>query len=150
MAALPAIAAIATLAGSAASAMGSIQQGKAQQAALNYEAQMKERQAAEERSAAQREATEKLEEGKRIGSRGIAIAAASGGGVLNPSSLDIYGETIEKGDLNARVATYGGESRARGLQDQAAANRFKGAAAKKGSIFEAFGTMASGVGKAFG
>jgi hypothetical protein len=147
MAALPAIAAIASLAAGGLQAMGSIQQGKAQQAALNFEAKQHERQAAEERAASQ---LEKRHEAKIAMSRQVAIAGASGAGVVNPSILDIYGETAQEGEYNAQTALYGGESRARGQIDQAAANRFKGKAAYKGSILEAGGHLLGGVGKAFG
>lgn len=150
MAALPAIAAVATLASAGLAAMGSIQQGKSQQAALNFEAQQHERQAAEERAASQREAIEKRREAQLAQSRQVAIAGASGAGVVNPSILDIYGETAQEGEYNAQTALYGGESRARGQLDTAAANRFKGKAAVKGSIFEAGGHILSGVGSAAG
>jgi hypothetical protein len=150
MAALPAIAAVATLASAGLSAMGAIQQGKAQQAALNFEAKQHERQAAEERAASQREALEKRHEAKIAMSRQVAIAGASGAGVVNPSILDIYSETAQEGEYNAQTALYGGESRARGQLDSAAAARFKGKAAYKGSILEAGGHILGGIGSAAG
>lgn len=150
MAALPALAAVATLASAGLSAMGSIQQGRAQQAALNFEAKQHERQAAEERAASQREALEKRHEGDLAMSRQLAVAGASGAGVVTPSILDIYGETAQRGEYNAQTALYGGESRARGQIDQAAASRFKGKAAKQGSLYEAGGHILSGIGSAAG
>ena len=150
MAALPALAAVATLASAGLSAMGSIQQGKAQQAALNFEAQQRERQAGEERAASQREALEKRREAQLAQSRQIAIAGASGAGVVTPSVLDIFSETAQQGEYNAQTALYGGESRARGQMDEAAAARFKGKAAKRGSLFEAGGHILSGIGSAAG
>jgi len=130
--------------------MGSIQQGRAQQAALNFEAQQRERQAAEERAASQREAIEKRHEGAIAMSRQLALASASGAGVVNPSILDIYGETAQRGEYNAQTALYGGESRARGQLDEAAAARFKGKAARTGSFYEAGGSILSGIGKVAG
>ena len=150
MAPLPALAAVATLASAGLSAMGSIQQGRAQQAALNFEAQQRERQAAEERAASQREAIEKRREANLAMSRQVAVAGASGAGVITPSILDIYGETAQQGEYNAQTALYGGESRARGQMDEAAAARFKGKAARKGSLFEAGGSILSGIGKVAG
>jgi hypothetical protein len=150
MAALPAIAAIASLAAGGLQAMGSIQQGKAQQAALNFEAKQHERQAAEERAASQREALEKRREAGLAMSRQVALASASGAGVVNPSVLDIYSETAQEGEYNAQTALYGGESRARGQLDSAAAARFKGKAAYKGSVLEAAGGMLSSIGSAAG
>lgn len=150
MAALPALAAVATLASAGLSAMGAIQQGKAQQAALNFEAEQHKRQAAEERAASQREAIEKRHEGALAMSRQLAIAGASGAGVVNPSILDIYGETAQKGEYNAQTALYGGESRARGQLDEAAAARFKGKAARTASYYDAAGSILSGIGTAAG
>lgn len=150
MAALPAIAAIATIAGTGLQVMGSLQQGKAQQAALNFEAQQHERQAGEERAASQREALEKRHEAKLAMSRQVAIAGASGAGVVNPSILDIYSETAGQGEYNAQTALYGGESRARGQIDQSAAAKFKGKAAYKGSILDAAGQAFGGIAKVAG
>jgi hypothetical protein len=147
---MAAAAAIATLASAGMQAFGAIHSGKAQQAALNFEAKQHEKQAAEERAAAQREAEEKKHEGKLLQSRQIALAASGGAGVVNPSILDIYSETAEESDLNARAVQYGGESRARGQLDQAAAARAKGKAARTGSIFEAGGLLLGGIGKAYG
>lgn len=150
MAALPALAAVATIASAGLAAMGSLHEGRAKQAALNFEAQQHDRQAAEERAASQREALEKRHEGALAMSRQLAVAGASGAGVVNPSILDIYGETAQRGEYNAQTALYGGESRARGQMDEATAARFKGKAAHKGSLYEAGGHILSGIGKTAG
>lgn len=130
--------------------MGSLQQGKAQQAALNYEAGVDERKAGEERAASQRAAIEKRSETDRMMSRQKALAAAGGAGVVNPSILDIYGETAQQGEYNAQTELYGGESRARGQLDQAALARAKGKAAVKGATLTALGQGAAGVSSAAG
>ena len=150
MAELAIISAVASLAAGGLSAMGSIQQGKAQQAALNFEAEQHKRQAAEERAASQRDALEKRHEGELAMSRQKAIAGASGAGVVTPSILDIYGETAQKGEYNAQTALYGGESRARGQLDEAAAAKFKGKAARQASYYDAAGSILSGIGSAAG
>jgi hypothetical protein len=147
---LAALPLIATLAATGLQVMGSLQQGQAAKAAANFEAEQHKRQAAEERAASQREAIEKRHEGKLAMSRQIAVAGASGAGVVNPSILDIYGETGQKAEYNAQTALYGGESRARGQIDQAAAAKFRGKAAYKGSLLEAGGQLFGGLGKAFG
>lgn len=147
---MAAAAAIMTLAATGLQVMGTLQQGKAQQAALNYEAQERERVAAEERAASQREAIEKRSETEKVMSRQKALAAASGAGVVTPSILDIYGDTAKQGEYNAQAALYGGESRARGQLSQANAARFKGKAAYKGSLLEAGSQAFSGGAKAFG
>jgi hypothetical protein len=144
------LALVAALAGTGMQAIGQLQAGAAQKAALNFEAKQREVRAAEERAASQRTAIDKRHEGELVMSRQKALAAASGAGVVNPNILDLYGETAERAEYNAASEIYGGESRARGQIDQAAAARMKGKAAMKGSIFEAAGTALSGVGKAFG
>jgi hypothetical protein len=144
------IAAIATLAATGLQVMGTLQQGRAQQAALNYEAGERERVAAEERAASQRDAMEKRSEAEKVMSRQRALAGASGAGVVTPSILDIYGETAQQGEYNAQAALYGGESRARGQLSQAQAAKFKAKQVYKGSLFEAGGQAFAGVGKAFG
>jgi hypothetical protein len=141
---------VASLGATGLQVMGTLQQGRAQQAALNYEANERERVAAEERAASQRDAITKRGDAERLMSRQVALAASGGAGVVNPSILDIYGETAQTGEYNAQTALYGGESRARGQLSQANAARFKGKAAYKGSLLEAGGQFLSGVGKAFG
>lgn len=147
---MAAIGAIAGLIGTGLQVMGTMQQGSAQQAALNFEAKEREKKAAEERAASQRDAIEKRHEGDLAMSKGLAIASASGAGVVNPSILDIYGETGGEAEYNAQTEMYGGESRARGQLDEAAAARAKGKAAKTGSTFAALGAGFSGLSKAFG
>lgn len=150
MAALPAVAMIASMAATGLQMMGTLQQGQAAKAAGEFEGKQRERQAAEERAASQREAIGKRAEAERVMSRGKALAASSGAGVVTPSILDIYGDVAQEGEYNAQTAIYGGESRARGQIDAANAARFKGKTAYKGSILEAFGQGFAGVGKAFG
>lgn len=150
MATLAALPMIMTAAATGLQVMGTLQQGRASQAALNYEASERERQAAVERAASQREAIEKRTETDRVLSRQRALAAASGAGVINPSILDIYGNTAQQGEYNAQAALYGGEDRARGQLSQAVANRFKAKAAYKGSLLEAGGQAFAGAGKAYG
>jgi hypothetical protein len=139
-----------SLLGTGLSVIGSIQQGKAQQAALEFEAKQHEAKAKEERAAGQREMLEKRTETERLMSRQTALAAASGAGVETPTVLDIYEETASRGRYLENVAQYGGESRARGELDQAAAARAKGKAAAQGGILSGLATGLSGLGKAFG
>lgn len=147
---MAALAAVAGLIGTGLQVMGTIQSGKAQQAALNFEAKQREKQAAEERAASQRTAIEKRHEGDLVMSRQRALASASGAGVVNPSILDIYGETAERSEYNAQTEIFGGESRARGQLDQAAAARAKGKAAARGSVFEGLGQGFAGLSKLYG
>ncbi len=147
---MAALGAIAGIIGTGLQVIGTIQDGKAQQAALNYEAQQEERAAKEERAASQRAAIEKRDEADFVLSRQRALAAASGAGVQTPTILDIYGDTAAKGEYIAQGELYGGESRARGRIDKANAARAKGKAAAKGSILEGFGTAFGGLSRIYG
>lgn len=141
---------ILSVVGTGLSVVSGIQQGKAQAAALEYEAQQHERKAKEEIAAAQREALDKRHETELVLSKQKAIAAASGGGLITPSVIDIFEETATRGAYHEGAIRYGGKSRAAGERDAAAANRLKADAAKSGAIGSALATGFSGLGKAFG
>jgi len=144
------IGAVLSIVGTGLSVVSGIQQGKAQAAALEYEAQQNERRAKEERAAAQRSALDKKSETEAVLSRQRALAAASGAGLLTPSVIDIYEETAQRGAYHEQAERYGGESRAAGYRDAANANRLKASAAKSGATLSALATGFSGLGKAFG
>lgn len=102
--------------------------------------------AKEERGAAAMAARERRVAADKVIGKQVALAASSGGGT-GGTILDIIGETAERGELQAQAEMYGGESRARGLEDKASLGtwqagtrarslRQKGDAAFTGSIFE--------------
>lgn len=146
---MAAIGAIVGLIGTGLQVMASIQQGKAQEQAAEFEARQRERQAAEEFASSQREAQDKETELANVLSRQTAISAAGGGSATDASILDIYEDTAQRGEYNKRVSLYGGESRKRGQLDAAAAARFKGKAAAKGAMMEGIATGISGFGSLF-
>lgn len=133
--------------GTGLSVMSSIQQGKAQAAALEYEAKQAEMKGKEERAAAQREALEKEEQASFLLSRQQALAAASGAGLETPSVVDIYTKTAQRGEYQEAALLYGGESRQRGLQDQAKGLRAKASAVRSGSALDAIAGGISGLSK---
>lgn len=139
---------ILALAGTATSAIGTIAAGSAAQADAEFQAKQLEAKGQEEFAASQREAAEKRKDARLLLSRSQALAAASGagtGGSVLENEQDIAGE----GELQALSSLYAGESRKRGLYDQAAASRRSGKAAKMGSYFKAGGTLLSGAGSAY-
>jgi hypothetical protein len=138
------------LAGTGLQMMRKIQEGRYEQAAMNRQAENEQAQGKEELAASQREAQEKRREAQLANSRQIAIAAGSGAGVTNPTVVDIFEDTAERGEYLAQTELYGGKSRKAGYEDKAAASRFKGKAARTGSIFDALATGLSGASKAFG
>ena len=124
-------------AGSIAGGMNAAQMAKAQ-------ARILERQAEEEKAAARREAMRKREEGERIGSRQLALAAASGGGVNDPTVLNIMGDTAAETEIHAEEIEYGGSVRAADLLNQASAVRAGGQQMKTAGIIKGIGSIASG------
>ena len=130
--------------GTAATVAGTIGAGYAQKQEAEFAAKQAERSAAEERAIASRESEERRKKTAFVLSEQKAKAASSGAGVVNPTILDIIGETAQEGDYLARSDTAAGENKARGLLDQAAASRYKGKAAFTGSILQGIGKGAKG------
>ena len=127
------------------SAAGSVLGGISANKAGKYEAQQLQRSATEERVAGQRAAMEKRREADVVMSQQRARAAASGSSITgSPTIIDIFGDTAQRGEYLAQIESFKGESRARGLQDQAKASRFKGKSALVGSILEGVGELAKG------
>lgn len=150
MAALGAVVgAIGSIASGVIGAAGAIQQGQAANQAAKFEATQQEMAGKEEFAASQRDAETARLEGELIRSRQQAVAAASGGGATDPTIVRLMTDTAKVGELNAQSALYGGESRRRGLFDQAMGTRMTGKAALQGSYLGAAGQLASGFGGAF-
>lgn len=147
MSGLETIGLISGLAGSAVSAVGAVQQGRAANAAAQQDALNAEAAAKEERAAAQRDANEKRLEARLAQSRQQAVAAASGGGAGTdaPTIVRLMSDTAGQGELNAQTAMFGGESRAQGFLQTAKARRAEGKASLLGGYMSGFGTMASGL-----
>src|SRR3990167_6406689 len=164
MVASTALQAMSTLAGGKAQAAA----GEAQARASEYQAQLRNAQAAameqgagQERAAAQRAAIEQRRQGRFVGSRAQAIAAASGGGALDPSIVNLMGDLGSEADFRAATALYQGEDRARSLEYGAVLQRAtgqgdiyagevarrSGIAAQNRSYVRAAGDVAGGLGK---
>lgn len=121
-------------------AVGAIQQGQAQEAAGDaqaraaaYQAQLAnsqalamEQQAGQERALSQREAAGQRRRGEQISSRAQALAAASGGGALDPTIQDILAGISGETETRALNALYAGEEKARGLEYGAVLERAGG------------------------
>lgn len=145
---LMAVAAVTTIAGSvmagraqkgAAQVQGALaeQQGIdqeqgaiAQQTAALYSARLMEEQAGQERALAQRAVSAQRKQKDLAISRAVALAAASGGGVADPSVLDTIGDLETEGELRAYGAWFEGEDRARNLEARAAGATYESQAAR--------------------
>ncbi len=123
-----------TAAGTAVSAAGTIAGGKAaqqsalaQQQGLEFRAQQQEAAAQEARAAAGRAAQDKRRETTLLQSKLQARAAASGGGADDPTIVNLAEDLGGRGEYDALMEMYKGESRARGFENQAAGDRYSGA-----------------------
>lgn len=147
--------------GTGMQAAGQLQSGKAaantglaQQKASEFEAQQLEQNAGQAQAANQRSAIEELRKSMLLQSRAIAVAAASGGGALDPTVMALVGNLSKEGQLAAETQIYGGDERARAMRNQAKASRYEGAqraeagrVAERASKVSAGSTILSGITK---
>lgn len=139
MGALPMISTILSTGATVAGGLAASAQGKSEAAAL-------EKKAAEERAMGSRAAEDRRRQTELVLSKQTALAADSGAGTVNPSIIDIYSDTAQRGSYLARSDYEAGARQADSLLDRAAAARKKGQNAFAGSILEGFGTAAKGLG----
>lgn len=131
------------------SAYQTVEQGKAQKAEYDRQANVDELMGKNEYAAAQREAEQKRLEGELVMSRQRAIAAASGGGgaASDPTIVQIMGETANRSQANSDAVLYAGEGARDSYNSSASARRASGANNFLGSVLTAAGTLAGGIGK---
>lgn len=133
------------LAGTAMSAYGSIQQGRAQNQAAKYEAQQMETNATATDAAGQHAALEKRRQQEILISRAQATAGASGFGAVDPDVLKVIGGITEEGERGFQTERYNAYSQSMAQRNQAVATRFEGKEAKRASRIQAGATVLSGI-----
>lgn len=131
------------------SAYQTVEQGKAQKAEYDRQANVDELMGKNEYAAAQREAEQKRLEGELVMSRQQAYAAASGGGggASDPTIVQILGDTATRSKANSDAVLYAGDGARDSYNSSAAARRASGANNFLGSTLSAAGTLAGGIGK---
>lgn len=122
---------------------GQLQQGSAAKRAANYQAAQYEANAGQARASSQRAAIEKRRQSTLLASRAQAIGASSGGGSLDPSTINIISGIDAEGEYGALGALYQGEEAARGNITEANTLRYQGKQAKQNSLYQAAGTAGS-------
>lgn len=140
-------------AGSFMQAYGAFEQGRAARIAgerARYAAEFQAWQADEQGklaiAIAQRRAMEERRQTDIMASRALAVAAASGGGVSDPTIINMLAKAKGEGAYRAQVALYEGEAKARELRLSAAASRVSGAEAVVDGIRTETGYQLSGLG----
>ena len=144
MAFLPAIAAVASIAGSALSAVGAMQQGKAAAAAANYNAKVNEMAAVAEKDAAAAEAEDRRR--KLMGQRSTSIAARGASGVALAGTPLMVDEDM-LGEIELDVARVGqrGAAKAAQYQNQATLDRATARSAKRAGAISAGASLLGGI-----
>lgn len=126
-------------------------QGRAK--ALEYKAEQARQQAGQERASSQRRFANEKKRGRIIESRGVAVAAASGGGTADTSMENVIGGIGSESEFRALAALFEGEESALNLEHQASLGIFEaneervaGAAAKRVANAQATATLFKGLG----
>lgn len=130
----------------AVGAIGSIQQGRASQASLNYQAAVQRQQAEREKQAATaREADFRRAQSRAAGTRRAGLTGVvAGEGSPLLATEDFAGEV----ELSALRIREGGEIRATRLEQAAELSKFQAGAASRAGFFGAGALLARGAGKA--
>lgn len=138
------------IAAAAVSAYSAIQQGKAAEAAGNYNKVINDQNAAIARSDALAQAEQaKRENYLRLGS--IKAAQGKSGGEAGIGSvLDVLGDTAAQGELDRQMILYQGEQRARGYTNTGNLEQYKGEAARTTSYYKAGSELLGGAANAYG
>ena len=146
-ASLATIGAIASMAGTAFSAMNQIQQGKDQKKWYEYNAAVAERDAEEARKIAEYEAEQTRKEGQKLLSAQQARYASSGV-TFEGSPLLLMEETAKEIELDALMTERTGEVTAQKYTTEAALSRMKGSSANTAGYYGAGSTLLTGAGQA--
>jgi hypothetical protein len=129
------------VAGSVAGAAGTILGAKAEAKGLRREAAQLEVNAGQERAVSQRQAMEERRQGRLASSRALAVAAASGGGVDDPTIVNAMANLDGDAEYRARVALFEGNTRGDDLERQAKDRRREAKSVKTQSYFKAAGSL---------
>lgn len=132
--------------GTALGAIGTIQQGRAQQEASNYNALVsRENAISAQQNATLNEAAFRRQSARLVGSQ-IANVGASNI-AMTGSVLDVLEETIAIQEVDALNIRRQGQLQARSLEQQARLDIAQGRAAQASSMFGAAGQLLSGFGR---
>lgn len=108
---------------------------------LHSQAEQIEIQAGLDRASSQRAAIDERRQAKRVSSRALALAAASGGGASDPTVVNNLADIAGEGEYRALTALYNGEEEARGKEFEAANRRKEAKNVKKAAKFKAAGQI---------
>jgi hypothetical protein len=133
-----------SLAGTAISAIGGLKAGKEAKKAANLEADQLAKRAAARRAEAGMSAREERRQARLDRSRALALTAAGGGGVDDPTIVNRMGDLHAEGEFGALARLYEGEEESAGLLDAALARRREGKAQRQAATLRAATTIMEG------
>ena len=131
------------VAGSLLGAGGTIIGANQEAKELRLQADQLDAQAGAERASAQRRAIEERRQARLASSRATALAAASGGGVDDPSVINTLADIEGEGTYRALTALYEGNDAAAGLEADASARRRGAKSVKRAGLIKAGSTILS-------
>lgn len=120
--------------------------GEMQKAAFQFEAFEADRRAGASIAISQRQALEETRQANLVASRALAVAAASGAGVSDPTMVRVIANARGEGAVRAATALYEGSAHARQLRTEAAMGRLSGTEAELSgrSTQAAYGIQSAG------
>jgi hypothetical protein len=133
--------------GTLLSAKGEYASGANADRAMKYRARQLEQNAGQVEAEASVAAQEESRKSELIASRAMAVVAASGGGALDPTVVRILQGIDAEGSLATATQLYNGKERARGMRDQAKADRYEGGLHKSAGKKRAMSTIMTGMDK---
>lgn len=128
------------------SAYSSVKAGNAKKKAADDQATILRENADATRAVSQRAAAEEKRNKELAYSRGLAVAAASGGGVDDPTVVNILSDINAEGQYRILSRLYSGESAALDMESQASIIQKEGRAARTAGKLKAASTLLSAYG----
>lgn len=137
---------LALITGTGLKAISDFKGGKADKEQLDSQANQLRRNAKVRKAASQRDANDERYLGDLAVSQALAAAAASGGGVSNPTVLRLMADLDAEGEYRALSRLYAGEEDAMGMELEARNLNKTGRAAKRRGTMKAASTILTGGG----
>lgn len=129
------------MAGTLVQAGGTIMQGQQAAAAGKAEQAQAEQRAKEEVAAGQRAAGEELRKKQLAQSNLVTQAGASGSGASDETVMKLWEGIEAEGDYNVKTTQATARNKSQDMQYQGALAKWRGNQARKGSYFDAAGTI---------
>lgn len=142
--------AIMSIVSAAASAAGSIQQGRAASAASKTQAELYRRQAQREQQIGALNASRARKDAEALAGKQRAFLAGSGADPSSGSALLVQEDLAEEGEFNARLAENNALHAAQSRMSAAVLARAAGRGAQQGSYFRAGSTLLGAAAKSGG